>query len=70
MEIRIDSVVRVLLSDTHNSRDDEPDEEVNENDDEPFYRRMRIETATGVIELVLSGTTEEALDLIGSFARH
>ena len=59
VDISIDSVLRVSVSATEEYEDDEVDE-----DDDRFYRTITIETASGVIEMDLDATSEEALDMI------
>ena len=59
VDISIDSVLRVRVSDVEEYDDDDDDE-----DDERFYRTITIETDSGVIELDLNATSEEALELL------
>ncbi len=59
VDISIDSVLRVRVSDVEEYDEDEDDE-----DEERFYRTITIETASGVIELDLNAESEDALELI------
>ena len=59
VDISIDSVLRVRVSDV-----EEYDEDEDDDDDERFYRTITIETASGVIELDLNAASEEALELL------
>ena len=59
VDISIDSVLRVRVSDIEEYDDDDDNE-----DDERFYRTISIETASGVIELDLNAASEEALELL------
>jgi hypothetical protein len=59
VDISIDSVLRVHVSDVDEYDDDEDDQ-----DDERFFRTITIETASGVIELDLNAASEEALELL------
>ena len=60
MDISIDSVLRVRVSDVEEYDEDDEDDQ----DDERFFRTITIETASGVIELDLNATSEEALELL------
>jgi hypothetical protein len=59
VDISIDSVLRVRISDIEEYDEDDEDE-----DDETFFRTITIETASGVIELDLNAVSEEALELL------
>ena len=60
VDISIDTVLRVRISEIEEYESDEDDDE----EEEGFYRTITIETATGVIELDLNADSEEALELI------
>ena len=60
VDISIESVLRIRVSDIEEYEDDEVDDE----DDERFYRTITIETTSGVIELDLNAISEEALELV------
>ena len=60
VDISIESVLRIRVSDIDEYEDDEVDDE----DDERFYRTITIETTSGVIELDLNAISEEALELV------
>lgn len=59
VDISVDSVLRIRVSDIEEYDEDELDD-----DDERFYRTITIETASGVIEIDLNSASEDALDLI------
>ena len=61
VDITIESVIRVRISAIEVNEPDEDDEEV---DDEPFYRTLTIVTQSGeIIELDLFAASEDALEL-------
>ena len=60
VDISIDTVLRVSISEIEEYETDEDDDE----DEEGFYRTITIQTATGIIELDLNADSEEALELI------
>ena len=61
VDITIESVIRVRISAIEVNEPDEDDEEV---DDEPFYRTLTIVTQSGeIIELDLFAASEDALVL-------
>ena len=59
VDISIDAVLGVRISDINEYEDDEGDD-----DEERFYRTITIATARGVIEVDLNAASEEALELI------
>jgi hypothetical protein len=61
VDISVDTVLRVRISEIEEY---EPDEDDDAEDDERFYRTITIETGSGVIELDLNADSEEALELI------
>jgi hypothetical protein len=61
VDITIESVIRVRISAIEENEPDEDDDEV---DDEPFYRTLTIVTQSGeIIELDLFAASEVALEL-------
>jgi hypothetical protein len=61
LNITIDSVIRVRISAIE---ENEPDEDTDEVDDEPFYRTLTIVTQSGeIIELDLFAASEDVLEL-------
>jgi hypothetical protein len=61
VDITIESVIRVRISAIEENEPDEDDDEV---DDEPFYRTLTIVTQSGeIIELDLFAASEDALEL-------
>jgi hypothetical protein len=61
VDITIASVIRVRISAIEENEPDEDDDEV---DDEPFYRTLTIVTQSGeIIELDLFAASEDALEL-------
>ena len=61
VDISVDTVLRVRISEIEEY---EPDEDDDAEDDERFYRTITIETGSGVIELDLNADSEGALELI------
>jgi hypothetical protein len=61
VDITIESVIRVRISAIEENEPDEDDDEV---DDEPFYRTLTIVTQSGeIIELDLFAASPDALEL-------
>jgi hypothetical protein len=60
VDISIDTVLRVRISEIEEYESDEDDDE----GEEGFYRTITIETASGVIELDLNADSEDSLELI------
>jgi hypothetical protein len=61
VDISVDSVLRVRISDVEEY---DADEDEDDEDEERFFRTITIETASGVIELDLNAESEEALELL------
>ena len=57
MEISIESVVRIRLSAIEEYADEDE-----EDDDEPFFRTLVIETDSGMLEIELAAASRQALE--------